>query len=65
MYLIEAFEVLCYLTVVGLVKKVILFCADMNLSQHIDNKKKDVLVLGKGPTDGLDNTNLTAEKSFL
>ena len=32
---------------------------------HIDNKKKDILILGKGPTDGLDNTALTAEKEYL
>ena len=27
---------------------------------HIDNKKKDILVLGEGPTQGLDNTTITA-----
>ena len=26
--------------------------------------KKDILILGKGPTDGLDDTTLTAEKSY-
>ena len=30
--------------------KVIIFGADMNLSVHVDNKKKDILVLGEGPT---------------
>ena len=30
-------------------------------SSHIDNKKKDILVLRKGPTQGLVHT-LTAEK---
>ena len=30
---------------------------------HIDNKKKDILVLGKGPTHGLEHT-LTAEKMY-
>ena len=30
---------------------------------HIDNKKKDILVLGKGPTQGLEHT-LTAEKMY-
>ena len=29
----------------------------------IDNKKKGILVLGKGPTQGLENT-LTAEKMY-
>ena len=26
----------------------------MSFSAHIDNKKKDILVLGKGPTQGLE-----------
>ena len=33
----------------------------MSSSAHIDNKKKDILILGKGPTQGLEHT-LTAEK---
>ena len=35
----------------------------MSFSAHIDNKKKDILVLGKGPTQGLEHT-LTAEKMY-
>ena len=35
----------------------------MSSSAHIDNKKKDMLVLGKGPTPGLEHT-LTAEKMY-
>ena len=35
----------------------------MNSSAHIDNKKKDLLVLGKGPTQWLEHT-LTAEKMY-
>ena len=35
----------------------------MSLSSHIDNKKKDILILGKGPTQGLEHT-LTAEKLY-
>ena len=31
----------------------------MSLSAHIDNEKKDILILGKGPTQGLDDTALT------
>ena len=31
-------------------QNVLIFWADMNSSAHIDNKKKDILVLGKGPT---------------
>ena len=33
----------------------------MNLSVHIDNKKKDISILGEGPTQGLDDTTLIAE----
>ena len=36
----------------------------MSFSAHIDNKKKDILVLGIGPTQGLEHT-LTAEKTYL
>ena len=30
-------------------KNVIIFGVDMKLSVHIDNKGKDILILGKGP----------------
>ena len=36
----------------------------MTLLVHFDNKKKDNLILGKGPTDDLDDTRLTEEKVF-
>ena len=36
----------------------------MSSSVHIDQKKKDILVLGKGPIQGLEH-NLTAEKVYL
>ena len=36
----------------------------MSSSVHIDNNKKCILILGKGPTDGLDNTTLTAEAQY-
>ena len=36
----------------------------MRSSPHIDNKKKDILILGKSPTQGLELT-LTAEKMHL
>ena len=35
----------------------------MSSSSHIDNKKKDILVLRKRPTQGLEHT-LTAEKMY-
>ena len=36
----------------------------MSFSSHIDDKKKDILVLGKGPTQRLQHT-LIVEKSIL
>ena len=44
-------------------RNVIIFGVDMSSSPHLDNKKKYILVLGKGPTQGLENT-LTAEKLY-
>ena len=41
----------------GFCKNVIVFGADMCSSVHIDNKEKDILIFGKSPTDGLDDTN--------
>ena len=35
----------------------------MSASIHIDNKKKDILVFGRGPTQALEST-LTAEKIY-
>ena len=35
----------------------------MDFSAHVDNKKKDILIPGKGPTQGLEHT-LTAEKMY-
>ena len=36
----------------------------MNSSIRIDNKGKDILILGKGPTQGLGEHSLTAEKMY-
>ena len=33
----------------------------MSSSEHIDKKNEDILILGKVPTQGLDDTTLTAE----
>ena len=35
----------------------------MNLSTKIDNRKKYILILGNGPTQGLEHT-LSAEKMY-
>ena len=45
-------------------QNVLIFGADVSTSIHIDNKKKDILVLGRGPTQGLKHT-LTAEKMYF
>ena len=34
----------------------VLFGADMSSSAHVDNKQKHILILGKGPTQVLDDT---------
>ena len=36
----------------------------MNSSIHVDNKKKDIFILGKGPMQGLGEHSLTAEKVY-
>ena len=41
-----------------------IFSADMSSSVHIDNKQEDILILGKGPSDRLDDTILMAEKEY-
>ena len=45
-------------------KNVIFFGVDMNSSVHVDNKEKDILILGKSPTQGLGEHSLTAEKMY-
>ena len=45
-------------------KSVIIFGADRSSSVHIDNKRKDMLTLDKGPTQGLDDSILTAEAKY-
>ena len=47
----------------GFGQNIIFFGVDMSFSAHIDNKKKEILILGKGPTQGLEHT-LTAEKMY-
>ena len=44
-------------------QNVIIFTVDMSSSTKIDNREKDILILGKGPTQGLEHT-LTAEKMY-
>ena len=47
----------------GFGQNVLSFGVDMSSSAHIDKKKKDILVLQKGPPQGLEHI-LTAEKMY-
>ena len=44
-------------------KNLIIFRVDMGSSTKIDNRNKDIIVLGKGTTQGLEHT-LSAEKMY-
>ena len=44
-------------------RNVIIFGAGRSSSPHVNNKRKDILIPGKGPTQGLEHT-LTAEKLY-
>ena len=43
---------------------VVIFGADMSSSSHVDNRGKDILILGTGPTQGSGEHSLTAEKMY-
>ena len=45
-------------------RNVIIFGADMSSSINVDNKNKNILILCEGPTEGLDDTTLTAEAKY-
>ena len=45
-------------------RNMIIFGVDMSSSTHTNNEKKDILILGKGPTQGLEHTP-AAEKLYL
>ena len=46
-----------------LVKDAIIFRVDMSSSTNIDDRKKGILFLGKGPTQGLEHI-VSAEKMY-
>ena len=48
----------------GFGKNVIIFGGDISSSVHSDNKKRNILILGKGPPQRLDNTLLTVEAEY-
>ena len=43
----------------------IIFDGDISSSVHVDNKKKGILIIGEGPTNGLDDTTWTTKKNIL
>ena len=45
-------------------RNAIIFGADISSSVHNDNKDKDILILGEGPTQRLDDTTLAAEAKY-
>ena len=45
-------------------KSVIILETDMSSSVHNDNKNKDILILGEGLTQRLDDTTLTVEAKY-
>ena len=44
--------------------KNMIFGADMSLSVYMDNKGKDILIIGGGPTPELDDTTSTAGAKY-
>ena len=46
-------------------KNVIIFRVHVSSSVHIENKVKYILIFGKAPTQGLDDTELIAETKYL
>ena len=45
-------------------RNVIIFGADMSSSVHVDNKNKDISILGEERTQRLDDTTFTAEAKY-
>ena len=55
-----------YQIIVGLLRMgLVMFAVDVRLLMHVDNKRKDILILSKAAMDGLTDTTLTWEKSIL
>lgn len=47
-----------------LAKLVLVFGVDNSLPLHADNMKKDIVILGEGPIDRLDDTSITTEAKY-
>ena len=45
-------------------RNVIIFGVNMDSSPNLDNKEKDIIILGKGPTQGLGEHSLSGEKMY-
>ena len=48
----------------GFSKYVVMFGVDMSSSGHVNNRKKDIIILEKSPTQALDNTTLTTRAEY-
>ena len=48
----------------GFCKTLVISDSDMSSSGHVDNREKDIVIFGKCPSQGLDNTTTTAEKEY-
>ena len=48
----------------GFGKKGVILGVTMNASVHVDNRIKDILILCKGASQGLDDTTITAKGEF-
>ena len=48
----------------GTGRNLIVFVVDMSSSRKIDNRGKDILIRGKGPTQGLSEHSLSAENMY-
>ena len=49
----------------GFGKNIIIFGVDSGSSTRVDNRKKDILVLGEAPTQGLDDTATISGSNIL
>ena len=48
----------------GFGRNCIIFGTDITSSVHVDNKKKDIVIVVEEPTQGLDGTTLAFERIY-
>ena len=46
-------------------RNVVIFSCDNSSSSHTDNRKNNFLVLGEGPTQGINDSTGSAEKNLV